>query len=127
MDFNSFYSWAITQPWAFAVPFVALVLVDWGVGMAVAVKDGSFRKDKIFDWVQTTIGYKKAVAIAGSIAVAYFLNSQHDVYAALFPLVAVNGIAALSVLDDIRAKVVEFVKPAPKVTVVALPSNIPPS
>lgn len=120
MDFNSLISWGVSQPWSFAVPFVAAVLVDWAAGAVLAVKAGTFKKENVFDWVQTTVGWKKAVAVVGSVAVAYFLNSQHDVNAALVPLIAVNGAAFLVVLDDIKVKVKELVSPSKPPAVVIL-------
>lgn len=113
MDFNSLVSWVVAQPWAFAVPFVTAVIVDWGVGVAVAMKDKTFNKNRLFDWVQTTVGWKKGVAVIGSVTLAYFLKGQHDAYLALVPLVAVNGAAFLVVIDDIRVKVFDLLAGAP--------------
>jgi hypothetical protein len=115
MDFiNSvadFVSWLPSQPWAFTVPFVAAVLADWGLGSVNAKLDGTFKKESVFDWVKTTVGYKQGAAVVGSVALAYFMQGQHASYLALVPLVSVNGAAFLSVLSDVEDKFKELFLP----------------
>jgi hypothetical protein len=110
MDFNSIVVYVAAQPWSVALPFAALVLVDWGVGSFQAWRAGTFSKENVFDWVKTTVGYSKAVAIVGSVALAYFAQGKAGAYAALIPLVAVNGAAFLVVLSDLKDK---FFPPKP--------------
>lgn len=111
MDFLGFLNWATTQPWSFAVPYAAATLIDWAVGSVQAYQEGVFKKERVFDWVKTTVGWQRGMAVVGSVALAYFLNGQHDAYVALVPLVAINGPAFLVVLADIKEKLVEMLYP----------------
>jgi hypothetical protein len=104
VNFNDIILYISAQPWSAALPFGALVLVDWGVGSFKAWRAGTFAKESVFDWVKTTVGYSKAVAIVGSVALAYFAQGKVGAYAVLVPLVAVNGAAFLVVLSDLKDK-----------------------
>lgn len=112
MDIHGFVSWALSQPWSFAVPFGAAVLVDWGLGSFKAWRAGTFNKERVFDWLKTTVGWKQAVAVVGSVASAYFLNGKDAGMLALVVLISVNGPAFLVVLSDIKEKIADFVSPS---------------
>jgi len=105
MDFGSIVSYVEAQPWSVAVPFAAAVLVDWAIGSFEAFRAGEFKKESVFDWVKTTVGYSKAAAIVSTVAMAYFLNGKAAAYVALTPLVAVGGAAFLVVLADLKTKI----------------------
>lgn len=111
MDIHSFISWAVSQPWSFAVPFAAAVAADWGLGSLVAARAGVFNKERVFDWIQTTVGWKQAVAVIGSVASAYFLNGKDAGILALVVLISVNGSAFVVVLSDVKQKIADLISP----------------
>lgn len=111
MDFSSFISWAVSQPWSFAVPFAAAVLADWGLGSFEAWRAGTFNKERVFDWLKTTVGWKQAVAVGSSVASAYFLNGKDAGVMALIVLISINGSAFLVVLSDIKQKIADLISP----------------
>src|SRR6266705_3492143 len=106
MDIGHFLSWAQSQPWSFAVPFAVAVLADWALGSFEAYKAGEFKKERVFDWIQTTVGWKKAAAVVGSVATAYFLDGKDAAQLALVGLIVVNGPAFLVVMADVKDKIV---------------------
>lgn len=111
MDLHSFIAWSISQPWSFAVPFAGAVLADWGLGSVVAYRAGVFNKERVFDWIKTTVGWKQAVAVVGSVASAYFLNGKDAGVLALVVLISINGSAFVVVLSDLKQKIAELISP----------------
>lgn len=111
MDIHSFIAWAISQPWSFAVPFGAAVAADWLLGSLVAIRAGVFNKERVFDWLKTTVGWKQAVAVVGSVASAYFLNGKDAGILALVVLISINGSAFVVVLADVKQKIADLISP----------------
>lgn len=109
MDYvQTVVSFVEAQPWAPALPFIGAVGADWGLGSWVAGKTGEFKREKVWDWVKTTVGWQQASAIAASAALVYFTKGQQDAMGFAIAAVVVNGAAFVTVMNDVRVKAVQL-------------------